>query len=93
MTLYQIEPNSERTPDAEQKIHLLRVAISKSIEIIKADLHDIKAILNEIECDVVGQDLRYSERLKACPHCCLEEEEKKKAAHLSYLENCLKTCK
>ena len=91
--MYHLEQNAECTPDSEQKIRLLRVAINKTIEIICGDLEELRAILLHLECEIEEQDLDLEQRLKRCPHCCLVEEEKRKSNHLAYLEECLKICK
>jgi len=77
-------------PEVEQKIHLLKTALKKTIEILKDDLKDLRAILEYAKCEVEDQNLSFDQRLKSCPHCCLVEEEKRKQNHLTYLENCLK---
>ena len=79
---------TELSPEAEQKIQLLTAALKKTVEIFEADLRDLEAILEEMECDVEDQDLPYSQKLKACSHCCLIAEEKRKKDHLNFIENC-----
>ena len=76
----------------DQRLLLLIAVIKKTIDILEDDIHELEAILKEMECDVEDLGLMPSEKFKSCPHCCLVMEEMRKKIHLGYLENCLRTC-